>query len=148
MSHHCAGRSNSSLLSPTRDPDKLLHGPNITNQTWYQTVRLSRESFGKETKARALCTKELERVYSSKIEKYGDQHGDERIDCEILDSYILREEQRGGTVVDSITGSKVERLMEDNIKTAVEVKSTCVIIGIMEVTIDNKFMVGCDEYKE
>lgn len=70
------------------------------------------------------------------------------MDNEIFDSSVPHEEPSGGPNGDYMKRSDVERLMEDNIRTAVEVTTSRIVTGIVEETIEDAFTVGHDEQNE
>lgn len=142
MYHHCSSRSNFNLVSRIEDPDiwaKYDQAEVISDRapSW--------ESLAKEVKTRGLCTQELERVYCCEIEKCEEQQVDELIETAILDSYVPHEEPCDGPVVDYVSRSEVEKLVEESIKTAVEVALRRAVMGMMEAKIDHVFMVGYEE---
>lgn len=53
----------------------------------------------------------------------------------MLDNYVPREEPSGGLTEDYVTRSEVELLMEDIIKTAVEVTKRRVVTVVLEESI-------------
>lgn len=91
-----------------------------------------------------LWTKELKRSDSRKVDK----HEGYLIDNETLISYAPPEESGKGSNGEYMTRSEVERIIEDNIKTTVEVATRNVVAGIGEETIDYAFTVRYDEQRE
>lgn len=73
---------------PTEDPDRLLHGPNMINETPLHIKRPSKESLAEKARKMVLRTEELEGIDRRKVKN----HEDEFIENEILDSYGSQEE--------------------------------------------------------
>lgn len=83
----------------------------------------------------ALWTRELECFHYSKVY----EREKEVVDSEILDSYGRHEEPSGGPVGDYMPRSELKKLIEENIKNAVEVA---------EKMIEDAFTVGLEEQNE
>lgn len=91
----------------------------------------------------AFWTEEIECADRRQV----DEHEDELIHNEIRHRYIPREEPSGGPVWDNMTSAEVEKLVEENIKTAVEVTTGSIVTGIVEGMIEDALTADFDEQK-
>lgn len=81
----------------------------------------SRKSLAEEAKKMRLWTQKFKRVDHCKVKQFEDEYEDELNDNEIWVSCAPREEPSGRPIKDQVARSKAKQLMEDKIKTAVEV---------------------------
>lgn len=116
------------LVTPTENPDELLHRRSMTSKTLYQTVRPSRESLPEEAGRTSLCTQELEHVDCGEVE----DNEDKPIDNETLENYVPREEPSSGPIGDYISRSEKEKLREHSIRASVKVSMRHVVSQLIE----------------
>lgn len=129
------------MLSPTDNPVQLLHGTNMTNKTSYHTAQTLGETPLEEAKSIALWTQDFEHVDCSEVDEHGDEHKDDIINNEILDTYSPRKKPAGGPSGNNATRSAVEQLMKDPIKTYWSPYKTH-HHGIVERAIEDAFLTG------
>lgn len=115
----------------------------MTRKTSYQTGHPSRESHAKDVRTMTLCSQLFECFDHCKV----DEHEEEVIDNEILNYFVLRHRLSDGPILDYLTGSKLENLLEDNTDTAIKVATRRLVTGIMEEINEYVFTVGQDEEK-
>lgn len=95
-------------MIPTEDPVRLLHGPNMTNKTFYGMAHPPWKVLVEKAKTMDLWTKETEPAYCSEVH----EHDDELIDYEMWNSFNPQEEPLDGLIRDGMICSKVEKFME------------------------------------
>lgn len=109
----------------------MLHGPSVTNNTLYHTERALRESLANESKTTASWTEELECIEHGNV----DEHEDKLIYNEILYIYVRYVEPSGGLISDYMALLELQKLMEDSIKTAVDLLTR---VGFTEAVEETK----------
>lgn len=111
-----------------------------------------RALLSEESERMASWTQELERFNRGEVEKHEDQHENTHKDLstenKISYSYILGEESVDGAIVDYVPLSEVERLMEDKIKTVVEIATRVVLSGVGKEMTGDEFRLDIDVRKE
>lgn len=116
----------------------------MTHETSYQPAWASIESLFKNVESVALWTKEFDRI----DHRYVDENEDQLVDNQMFYSYVLLEEPSGWPIRDFIPRLEAQKLMENGIKTAVEVDRRRLFTPFVEKPIDDKIMVGYDDQKE
>lgn len=112
------------------NPEHLLHEPNSTNKTSYQTACPSWECLAEEAKVKAFWNQELQRVDRSELFQHEEEQKD-WLKNEVFQSFVLRKEPSDGPIQNYIIHSEMGKLMEDNIKTTVEVDTRSAEMGII-----------------
>lgn len=102
------------------------------------TARPWRKSIPEGAETLCLLTEECQRANRGKVDK----HESELIDGETGHIYGLRKEPSGGPARNHMIRSDVEKLMDDTVKTAVEVATRHVIRKIVEETIKDVLKAG------
>lgn len=96
---------------------------------------------GKGAKTTDLWIQEFEPVSCCKVDEHREEHEDEHenncIGNEILESYVLREEQKHGPGEDYVARWEAEELMKNNMKTVIELAMTRTVTETMEETIED-----------
>lgn len=130
-------------MTPIKRPDELLHGSNRTDETphWRHP---SKESHEEEAKTTDLQKKDLGGGTGFEV----DRNEDEWIGEEILDSFVTLGDLRDGPVRNYVTSPEVEKIMENNIKTAIEVASRRVVKEFDEGHFEIAFTVGHNEQRK
>lgn len=93
----------------------------------------------------ALWTPEMEGADRCEVGKHVE---DEFVENEIMDTFVHHEEPGASPHEDYMKLSEVERLTDDNIKTAVEVATRHVVTRIVEKTIEEAFSARYDLQQE
>lgn len=62
-----------------------------------------------------------------------------------MENHVLHKEPTGGAAWDNMIRLEVEDLLEDNIKTSVEVDTRRIVTGIGNETIKDAFRIGYDK---
>lgn len=108
----------------------------MTNETSFQMAHLPREQLMKGVETMALCTAKSERTDHREVEFHV---LDELTGNDTMGTFVQHEEPFVSQHEKYMTQIEVEKLMDDKIKTAVEVSTRCVTTDIVEEMIKVAF---------
>lgn len=115
----------------------------MRNETSYLKAGPSKELLAKDAQSITLWPEELEGANECEA----NEHEEELVNNEILDSFVPKEERSSGSIRGYMTCSEVGKVIEDKFQAAVEVATRGIVTGIVEKTIEHGFIVGFDDQK-